>query len=97
MSSNTDNWTKITPEQFEAIGFVDTYFEDENGKNVSGEVAVWSHHNLPPHVEILSANYLASVWQIFSCSEEFGDEFFDIRTESEFNEIMKHLNLDLRL
>lgn len=96
MSGNIVFWTKIKPEQFEAIGFVDDYDEDKQG-NPNGELSLWKFNNPPQHIKVLTARYLAFVWEIFCCSEKYGDEYFEIRTESEFNEVMKHLNLVLKL
>lgn len=87
-----ENWTKITPEQIEKIGFVDLTTED--GDNL----AIYEYRKpLPPHVEVIRMVFLASHWELYFVADVDGEDYVDIKTEKEFNDYMKHINVDIRL
>ena len=88
----TEDWTKITPEQIESIGFVDLTTDDRD------YLAVWEYRKpLPPHVEYIRMNYLATHWELSFCSDIDGEGYVDIKTEEEFNSWMEYLDVDIRL
>lgn len=87
-----EGWTKITPEQIEAIGFVDLTEEDRTN------LAYYEYRGKKPeHVEWMFMNFLAVYWELSFSSDIDEDEYHDIKTAEEFNHWMKYIGLEIRL
>jgi len=84
-----DDWTKIKPHDLEALGWIDQYDEEQGGP-----LGYLDYTDLPPNVEILTANYLATHWEIFACTEANGDEYFNVVTPEDYNEVMEYIGVD---
>jgi len=89
-------WTKITPDEFEAIGFKDLYEEDEFGKG-NGHLAEYEYKETPYWITRLELYYLATHWQLNLTDAQDGDLVFDIVTKEDFNNVMKEYSIDLKL
>lgn len=89
-------WTKITPEQIEAIGFKDMYDEDAEG-NGNGHLAEWVCKDTPYWITHLEMDFLASHWQLSITDAQEGEKCFEIVTEDDFNKVMNEFSIGLKL
>lgn len=88
-----DDWTRIKPEDMEALGWTDMYCEDEDGQG-NGMIGIYEYADLPTYLESLTAYFLATHWEINATSCENGTDVFNVVTPEDYNEVMEYIGVD---